>query len=140
VGFEANLDDRFGRRAGRSRTDKELDSMALAAPTSTRPQIVDLDRPLYTIGIAADILTTHTRTLMMYEHLGLVVPSRTETNRRLYSQRDVITLAAIQRLTRGHGLNLVGARYVINCLQLLDAHRIPRPAALANVDIEHVKV
>lgn len=114
--------------------------MALAAPISTRPQIVDLDRPLYTIGIAADILTTHTRTLMMYEHLGLVVANRTETNRRLYSQRDLITLAAIQRLTRGHGLNLVGARYVINCLQLLDAHRIPRPAALANVDIEHVKV
>jgi DNA-binding transcriptional MerR regulator len=114
--------------------------MALAAPTSTLPQIVDLDKPLYTIGIAGEILTTHTRTLMMYEHLGLVVPSRTATNRRLYSQRDLITLGAIQRLTRGHGLNLVGARYVINCLQLLDAHRIPRPAALGNVDIEHVKV
>jgi hypothetical protein len=49
-------------------------------------------------------------------------------------------LGAIQRLRRGHGLNLVGARYVINCLQLLDAHMVPRPAALANVDIEHVKV
>jgi DNA-binding transcriptional MerR regulator len=119
---------------------RELDSMAVAAPISMRPQIVDLDKPLYTIGIAAEILTTHTRTLMMYEHLGLVVPSRTATNRRLYSQRDLLTLGAIQRLTRGHGLNLVGARYVINCLQLLDAHKIPRPAALANVDIEHVKV
>jgi DNA-binding transcriptional MerR regulator len=114
--------------------------MAVAAPISMRPQNVDLDKPLYTIGIAAEILTTHTRTLMMYEHLGLVVPSRTATNRRLYSQRDLLTLGAIQRLTRGHGLNLVGARYVINCLQLLDAHKIPRPAALANVDIEHVKV
>jgi DNA-binding transcriptional MerR regulator len=77
---------------------------------------------------------------MMYEHLGLVVPSRTSTNRRLYSQRDLLTLGAIQRLTRGHGLNLVGARYVINCLQLLDAHSVPRPTALANVDIERVKV
>lgn len=114
--------------------------MALAATTSPRPQIVDLDKPLYTIGIAAEILATHTRTLMMYEHLGLVVPSRTATNRRLYSQRNLLTLGAIQRPTRGHGLNLVEARSVINCLQLLDAHRIPRPAALANVDIEHVKV
>jgi hypothetical protein len=51
-----------------------------------------------------------------------------------------LTLGAIQRLTRGHGLNLVGARYVIKCIQMLDAHRIPRAAALANVDIEHVKV
>jgi hypothetical protein len=51
-----------------------------------------------------------------------------------------LTLGAIQRLTRGHGLNLVGAWYVIKCLRLLDAHRIPRAAALANMDIEHVKV
>jgi DNA-binding transcriptional MerR regulator len=77
---------------------------------------------------------------MMYEHLGLVVPSRTATNRRLYSQRDLLTLGAIQRLTREHGLNLVGARYVVGCLQLLDADNIPRPAALANMDIDHVQV
>jgi|GEM_PF-5961825 len=42
--------------------------------------------------------------------------------------------------SRGHGLNLVGARYVISCLQLLEAHGIPLPDALAGVDIEHVKV
>ena len=30
----------------------------------------NLDKPLYTIGITAEILSTHTRTLMMYEHLG----------------------------------------------------------------------
>ncbi len=103
-------------------------------------QMQNLDKPLYTIGIAADILSTHVRTLMMYEHLGLVVPNRTATNRRLFSQRDIITLAAIQRLTHIYGLNLVGARYVILCLQLLDAHRIPRPPELADVDVERVKV
>jgi hypothetical protein len=141
VGFDTNSGVSIGRVAGRSPDlTKESDPMALATTTSTRRQIVDLDKPLYTIGIAAEILTTHTRTLMMYEHLGLVVPSRTATNRRLYSQRDLLTLGAIQRLTRGRGLNLVGARYVIECLQLLDAHRIPRPGVLADVDIEQVKV
>jgi DNA-binding transcriptional MerR regulator len=100
----------------------------------------NLDKPLYTIGITAEILATHTRTLMMYEHLGLVVPSRTATNRRLYSQRDVITLAAIQRLTRGYGLNLVSARLLILCLQLLDAHGVPRPDGLTDLDIENVKI
>jgi DNA-binding transcriptional MerR regulator len=114
--------------------------MIREAAATSAAQLRNLDKPLYTIGIAADILSTHTRTLMMYEHLGLVIPNRTATNRRLYSQRDIITLGAIQRLTRGHGLNLVGARYVILCLQLLDAHRIPRPPELADVDIEHVKV
>jgi DNA-binding transcriptional MerR regulator len=103
-------------------------------------KMLNLDKPLYTIGITAEILATHTRTLMMYEHLGLVVPSRTATNRRLYSQRDIITLGAIQRLTRGYGLNLISARMVILCLQLLDAHSVPRPAELADVDVEHVKV
>lgn len=107
---------------------------------STAPSGLDLDKPLYTIGIAAELLGTHMRTLMMYEHLGLVVPSRTRTNRRLYSQRDLLSLGAIQALTRGHGLNLTGARDVIRCLALLDANGIPRPAELADIDIEHVKV
>jgi len=103
-------------------------------------KMLNLDKPLYTIGITAEILATHTRTLMMYEHLGLVVPSRTATNRRLYSQRDIITLGAIQRLTRGYGLNLISARYLILCLQLLDAHGVPRPADLTDIDVEHVRV
>ena len=111
-----------------------------AAAASGAAQMLNLDKPLYTIGIAAEILATHTRTLMMYEHLGLVVPKRTATNRRLYSQRDIVTLAAIQRLTRGYGLNLISARYLILCLQLLDAHGIPRPPELMQIDIEHVKV
>src|SRR5579862_4230976 len=105
--------------------------MTRVAPASSAVQKVNLDKPLYTIGIAAEILSTHTRTLMMYEHLGLVIPSRTATNRRLYSQRDIITLGAIQRLTRGYGLNLISARMVILCLQLLDLHGVARPAELA---------
>ncbi|HEY6783043.1 MAG TPA: MerR family transcriptional regulator [Candidatus Dormibacteraeota bacterium] len=108
--------------------------------TTSAVQMLNLDKPLYTIGITAEILATHTRTLMMYEHLGLVVPSRTATNRRLYSQRDIITLGAIQRLTRGYGLNLISARFVILCLQLLDANAIPRPGELADIDVTHVKV
>ena len=102
-------------------------------------QKLNLDKPLYTIGIAAEILSTHTRTLMMYEHLGLVVPSRTTTNRRLYSQRDIITLSAIQQLTRKFGLNLISAKYLILCLQLLDVHGVPRPAGLADLDVEHAR-
>jgi DNA-binding transcriptional MerR regulator len=108
--------------------------------TAGAVQMANLDKPLYTIGITAEILATHTRTLMMYEHLGLVVPSRTATNRRLYSQRDIITLGAIQRLTRGYGLNLVSARYLILCLQSLDQHGVARPAELADIDVEHVRI
>jgi hypothetical protein len=108
-----------------------------AVPTSAQ---VGLDKPIYTISVAAEILETHPRTLMMYEHLGLVVPHRTATNRRRYSQRDILTLQAIQRLTRHHGLNLNGARYVIQCLQLMDAHKVSRPDYLADIDVTHVKL
>jgi DNA-binding transcriptional MerR regulator len=101
----------------------------------------DLDKPLYTIGIAADILTTTTQTLMMYEHFGLVVPPRSgRSNRRLFSQRDLLAIRAIERLMRSRGLNMAGARCVIECIQLLDAHGIPRPASLADVDVNHLKV
>ncbi|HZB98248.1 MAG TPA: MerR family transcriptional regulator, partial [Candidatus Sulfotelmatobacter sp.] len=88
-------------------------------PATARP---GMDKPIYTISVAAEILDTHPRTLMMYEHLGIVIPSRTETNRRRYSQRDLLTLRAVQRLTRQHHLNLNAARYVIQCLKLLEKH------------------
>ena len=77
---------------------------------------------------------------MMYEHLQLVVPQRTATNRRRYSQRDVLTLQAIQRLTRRHGLNLNGAKYVIQLLRLLGENGIDRPGHLDDIDVVHVRL
>ena len=73
-----------------------------------------LDKPIYTISVASEILETHPRTLMMYENMGLVVPQRTATNRRRYSQRDIFKLQTIQNLTRNHGVNLTGVRYVLS--------------------------
>ncbi len=114
-----------------------------AATTEPRKGVTSrhgLDKPIYTISVAAEILGTHPRTLMMYEHLGLLVPRRTPTNRRRYSQRDVLSLRAVQGLTRNHGLNLNGARHVIRLLQALDGHRIARPDFLADVDVSHVRI
>jgi MerR family transcriptional regulator/heat shock protein HspR len=111
-----------------------------AMPAGSPGGRVGLDKPIYTISVAAEILATHPRTLMMYEHLQLVVPQRTATNRRRYSQRDVLTLQAIQRLTRQHGLNLNGARYVIQLLRLLAEHEIPRPEPLEDVDVTHTRL
>ncbi|MBV9099559.1 MAG: MerR family transcriptional regulator [Candidatus Dormibacteraeota bacterium] len=114
-----------------------MTTIEVAQPSAAR---MDLDKPLYTLSIAAEILEIHPRTLMMYEALKLVVPQRTSTNRRRYSQRDLLTLQAIQRLTRGHGLNLNGARLVIECLRLLDENGISRPGELREVNIEHVRI
>jgi DNA-binding transcriptional MerR regulator len=119
---------------------RAIEEGASATQPAPTPQRVALDKPIYTISVAAEILATHPRTLMMYEHLQLVVPQRTSTNRRRYSQRDVLTLQAIQRLTRQHGLNLNGARYVIQLLRLLGQHDISRPEHLEDIDVSHVRL
>jgi MerR family transcriptional regulator/heat shock protein HspR len=124
-------------RPGDVPAERQRPAAAGPAPAGGR---LTLDKPIYTISVAAEILATHPRTLMMYEHLGLVVPQRTTTNRRRYSQRDVLTLQAIQRLTRQHGLNLNGARYVIQLLRLLAENDIARPSQLADVDVTHTRI
>lgn len=107
------------------------------APSDTS---LSLDKPIYTISVASEILQTHPRTLMMYEHLGLVVPKRTSTNRRRFSQRDVRKLQAIQTLTRQHGVNLNGARYVLRLLRILVDNGLAAPPELRDLDVKELDV
>jgi len=88
--------------------------------------------------VASEILETHPRTLMMYENMGLVVPQRTTTNRRRFSQRDIFKLQTIQNLTRNHGVNLTGVRYVLTLLKLLHEHGVPPPEGLRDIDVSQL--
>jgi DNA-binding transcriptional MerR regulator len=101
---------------------------------------LSLDKPIYTISVASEILQTHPRTLMMYEHLGLVIPKRTSTNRRRFSQRDIRKLQAIQTLTRVHGVNLNGARYVLRLLRILLDNGLEAPTELRDLDVKDLEV
>ncbi|HET9051265.1 MAG TPA: MerR family transcriptional regulator [Candidatus Dormibacteraeota bacterium] len=105
-----------------------------------RPVEVGLDKPIYTISVASEILETHPRTLMMYENMGLVVPQRTTTNRRRFSQRDIQKLQTIQNLTRNHGVNIKGVRYVLQLLKLLHEHSIEPPSGLRDIDVSQLNV
>ena len=94
--------------------------MAIAVKRETRRDTnISLDKPIYTISVASEILETHPRTLMMYEELGLVTPHRTTTNRRRYSQRDIRRLQVIQHLTRERGVNLAGVRHILSLLEVM---------------------
>src|SRR5438874_13490023 len=99
-----------------------------------------LDKPIYTLSVASEILETHPRTLMMYEHLNMIKPKRTVTNRRRYSQRDLMKLQAIQTLTRRHGVNLAGVRYILALLKRLQAAGIEPPEGLRNLDVTLIDV
>jgi MerR family transcriptional regulator/heat shock protein HspR len=101
---------------------------------------VGLDKPIYTISVASEILATHPRTLMMYENLGLITPERTATNRRRFSQRDVIKLQNIQKLTRSHGVNLAGARHILQLLKILEEAGVHGPRDLSDVDVSKIRV
>ena len=115
--------------------------MVTAVKRDVRRQTnISLDKPIYTISVASEILETHPRTLMMYEHLGLVVPKRTSTNRRRFSQRDIMKLQTIQRLTRQHSVNLAGVRYILKLLKILHENQIGGPAELRDIDVAQLEV
>ena len=101
---------------------------------------ISLDKPIYTISVASEVLETHPRTLMMYEHLGLVVPQRTATNRRRFSQREIMKLQTIQKLTRRHSVNLAGVRYVIQLLKILHDHQVEGPPELRDIDVSELAI
>ena len=71
------------------------------------------EEPAYVISIAARMVGMHAQTLRYYERVGLVSPSRTQGNIRLYSHRDVERLRQIQRLVNDLGLNLAGVDVIL---------------------------
>ncbi len=70
-------------------------------------------RPLYMIGVVAEMLKIHPQTLRMYEKKGLIRPSRTEGKTRLYSAEDVEEIARVTRLARDLGVNLAGIEIIL---------------------------
>lgn len=68
----------------------------------------DVTKPIYHIGAVAALTGVHPQTLRMYERLGLVRPSRSRGNTRLYSEHDVERVRFIVHLTRDEGVNLAG--------------------------------
>ncbi|MDQ3930450.1 MAG: MerR family transcriptional regulator [Chloroflexota bacterium] len=79
---------------------------------------ITADRPIFTLSVAADLLGLHPRTLRIYEEKKLVIPSRTEGNRRRYSQRDIQRFQFIRHLTNG-GVNLEGVRIILDMAEEL---------------------
>ena len=86
--------------------------------------MTDKGRPLYQIGVVADRLKIHQQTLRLYERKGLIRPSRTIGQTRLYSDEDVEELARILRLTRDLGVNLAGVEIILKMRrQMTEMHR-----------------
>ncbi len=75
---------------------------------------------LYTIGVVAQMYDIHPQTLRLYEREGLLKPSRTQGNTRLYSNEDLERLEFILFLTRELGVNLAGVDIILNMKEQIE--------------------
>src|SRR5579862_4114495 len=68
----------------------------------------------YMISAVAELYKLHPQTLRLYERVGLLKPSRSEGNTRMYTEGDLARLEVILTLTREMGVNLAGIEIILN--------------------------
>jgi MerR family transcriptional regulator, heat shock protein HspR len=88
----------------------------------------------YMISAVAQKYNIHPQTLRLYEREGLLKPSRTDGNTRLYSEEDLEQLETILSLTRDLGVNLAGVEVILNMRR-----KIERMQVEVNEFMEYVK-
>jgi len=72
------------------------------------------------ISSVAETYRIHPQTLRLYERLGLLMPSRSEGNTRLYTGEDLQRLEVILTLTRELGVNLAGVEVILNMREKME--------------------
>ena len=75
----------------------------------------------FTISAVAEEFDVHPQTLRLYEREGLLKPSRSVGNTRLYTDADLERLELILALTRDLGVNLAGVEIILNMREKMDA-------------------
>src|SRR5450755_3874050 len=75
----------------------------------------------YMISAVAERYEIHPQTLRLYEREGLLAPSRSEGNTRLYTDEDLERLEVILKLTRELGVNLAGVEIILNMREKMTA-------------------
>ena len=75
------------------------------------------NEPRYVISIAARMVGVQTYTLRYYERVGVIEPSRSRGNIRLYSERDIAYLKRVKTLMDDMGVNLAGVEVIMRMVQ-----------------------
>src|SRR5436853_6964494 len=82
----------------------------------------------YMISAVAEVYSLHPQTLRLYERVGLLKPSRSEGNTRLYTDADLERLEVILTLTREMGVNLAGIEIILNMREKIGEMQMQRKA------------
>jgi MerR family transcriptional regulator, heat shock protein HspR len=83
----------------------------MATRTEAHEEMADM--ACFVISVAARLLNVHPQTLRYYERAGLIAPSRSSGNIRLYSTRDIERAQQIKRLIEDLGVNLAGVEVIM---------------------------
>src|SRR5215218_11518340 len=88
----------------------------------------------YMISAVAEQYQIHPQTLRLYEREGLLAPSRSDGNTRLYTDEDLERLEVILKLTRELGVNLAGVEIILNMREKMEAmqHQVDEFVAQLN--------
>jgi len=92
----------------------------------------------YMISAVAEQYDIHPQTLRLYEREGLLKPSRSEGNTRLYTQEDVERLEVILHLTRDLGVNLAGVEIILNMREKMGEMQVQIQEFVATLNRELV--
>jgi MerR family transcriptional regulator/heat shock protein HspR len=74
----------------------------------------------YMISVVAEMYEIHPQTLRLYEREGLLKPSRSEGNTRLYTEEDLKRLEFILSLARDLGVNIAGIAIILNMRERME--------------------
>jgi MerR family transcriptional regulator/heat shock protein HspR len=91
----------------------------------------------YMISAVAEQYQIHPQTLRLYEREGLLKPSRSDGNTRLYTDDDLERLEVILKLTRDLGVNLAGVEIILNMREKMAdmQHQIEQFVSSLNTEI-----
>jgi MerR family transcriptional regulator/heat shock protein HspR len=90
----------------------------------------------YMISAVAEQYEIHPQTLRLYEREGLLTPSRSDGNTRLYTDEDLERLEVILKLTRDLGVNLAGVEIILNMREKMEAMQQQIEGFISNLNHE----
>src|ERR1700722_12504031 len=90
----------------------------------------------YMISSVAEQYSVHPKTLRLYEREGLLKPSRSDGNKRLYTEEDLERLEVILHLTRDLGVNLAGVEIILNMRARMEAMQNQMEEFVQSLNIE----
>lgn len=100
-------------------------------------QPITPETPVYSIGVAAQILGVHPRTLRIYEDEGLIKPAR-KGNRRYFSPNDLTWIGCIRSMIHEEGISIPGIKKLLRyapCWEITDCPKEVCESCTASIDV-----